>query len=86
MTVQFHPVHMPDNLTLGRFVSAALTERAFEIHVFMHGSEPSLKSINRRGGLSYPQLIAYLYAYGFPREECFDRVQEALNGVVVNER
>lgn len=59
----------------------AVTLRAYEVYAVVHGEQTALVTGNCRGGFGIGELIAYLYAYGFPRNEWRTRVDEALRGM-----
>ena len=58
-----------------------VTMAAYEVYVALHGKQDALVTGGCRGGFSVSELIAFLYARGFPREEWRDRVSEAFNGM-----
>ena len=73
----FHPVQngrpiesMPESVVL----------KAYEVYSHVHGSQPALIDVAKgcRGGFSVSELIAFLYAYSFPKVEWSSRVDEAL--------
>ena len=59
-----------------------VTLRAYEVYAHVHGPQEAIITGHCRGGFSVAELIAFLYAYPFPRNEWRDRVREALNGMV----
>jgi hypothetical protein len=77
---EFHPVQIGD---LGRRpqLPAAVTRRAYEVYCHCYGAQPAMVDLagrNCRGGFGAGELIAYLYARSFPKEEWHRRVDEAL--------
>lgn len=73
----FHPVQtfrapssMPEPVVL----------LAYEVYCHVYGAQPAMIDAARgyRGGFSINELIAFLYARQFPKEEWSRRVDEAL--------
>lgn len=61
-----------------------VTRRAYEVYSEVYGPQPALMDLegrNCRGGFGAGELIAFLYAYGFPRNEWRARVDEAFRGM-----
>lgn len=59
--------------------------RAYEVYCVVYGEQPALVDRERgcRGGFGVGEIVAFLYAYPFPRKEWRQRVDEALTGLVV---
>ena len=55
--------------------------RAYEVYKELFGRQEALITGHCRGGFGAGEIIAFLYAYGFPRDEWRKRVDEALNGL-----
>lgn len=74
-----HPVQCKRGYGLpeGR-VSTAVTLRAYEVYSYVFGKQEALITGGCRGGFGVGDLIAFLYAYPFPRQEWSQRVNEAL--------
>lgn len=51
--------------------------RAYEVYCHFYSEQPALIEDWCRGGFGMEELIAFLYARSFPREEWKDRVREA---------
>ncbi len=64
-----------------RRISTIVTARAYEVYVALYGEQKSLVEGECRGGFSAAELIAFLYAYPFQRDQRRNRVDEALNGM-----
>jgi len=77
--VAVHPVQTVDHK--GGKISTAVTLRAYEVYREVHGPQPALIEGWCRGGFGTGELIAYLYARGFPPKEWRARVDEALTGM-----
>lgn len=67
----FHPVQPRDV----RELPAAVTARAYDVYYHLYPGQ-TLERINERGGLGVIEVIAFLYAHSFPREEWNRRAQE----------
>lgn len=65
-------------------ISTAITLRAYEVYAHVHGPQRELIEGGCRGGFSNGELIAFLYARSFPREEWRDRADEAFYGMESN--
>jgi hypothetical protein len=52
---------------------------AYEVYCHIYGPQKALIEGTCRGGLSTCELIAYLYARSFPREEWAKKVDEVFN-------
>lgn len=76
MTI-FHPVQNNGRLNS---LPEPLVLRAYEVYSAVYGEQPAMINVAKgcRGGFSVGELIAFLYAYGFPRTEWRQRVEEAL--------
>lgn len=57
-----------------------VTLRAYEVYVALFREQPALITGECRGGFGVGEIIAFLYARGFPRQEWYDRFREALKG------
>lgn len=59
--------------------------RAYEVYCHVHGAQPAMVDHDRgcRGGFSSGELLAFLYAHTFPKEEWSLRTDEAFGGMNV---
>lgn len=57
-----------------------VTLRAYEVYTHLFGEQKALITGDCRGGFSTGELIAFLYAYSFPKSEWRARFDEALRG------
>lgn len=74
-----HPVQvMRESSTRRRRISTAVTKRAYEVYQYLYGPQQAIIEGECRGGFGVGELIAFLYAYPFPREEWRKRVDEAM--------
>jgi hypothetical protein len=54
--------------------------RAYEVYCHVYGAQEAMVTGGCRGGFSTGELIAFLYARSFPKEEWMRRVEEAFRG------
>ena len=76
-----HPVQTQQPIHRGARAPVVVTLRAYEVYCAVYGSQQAIIEGDCRGGFSAGELIAYLYARSFPREEWRRRVDEALTGM-----
>ena len=57
-------------------IPASVALRAYEVYVHVHGEQEALVTGNCRGGFSADELISFLYARSFPKDEWKSRVLE----------
>ena len=57
---------------------------AYEVYAFVYGEQKALIEGTCRGGFSTGELIAFLYAKSFPKNEWRSRVDEAFRGMKVS--
>jgi len=55
--------------------------RAYEVYCVVYCPQPAMIDGECRGGFGKNELVALLYASGFPRREWSDRVDEAFKGM-----
>ena len=60
-------------------VREEVARRAYDVYGSVH--HQSFETLHERGGFSAGELIAYLYAHSFPRNEWGKRVREAFHGM-----
>lgn len=82
MSIRVHPIQV--NRVPNACCPVVVTLRAYEVYSYVYGKQEALISGGCRGGFSAGELIAFLYAYGFPKEEWSQRCQEAFNGMVTS--
>lgn len=59
----------------------AVTLRAYEVYCHVYGKQEAMITGGCRGGFGVSELIAFLYAYSFPKAEWRHRVDEAFRGM-----
>ena len=82
--VETHPVQSPSK-RYGVDDSRAptvVTMRAYEVYCHVYAPQEALVTGGCRGGFSTGELISFLYARSFPKEEWRDRSDEAMRGMV----
>lgn len=62
-------------------VCKAVYMRAYEVYKAVYGEQQALIEGGCRGGFGKGELVAFLYASGFPCEEWRKRVDEAFSGM-----
>jgi hypothetical protein len=80
---EIHPVQTPLSRNGGK-VGSLVTQRAYEVYCHVFGPQPAIMDLagrGCRGGFGVGELIAFLYAYSFPRSEWRARVDEAFEGM-----
>ena len=84
-TVPTHPVQVHDRLHYrdegGFAVPQAVSLKAYEVYCAVFGPQEALVTGNCRGGFGTGELVAFLYARAFPRNEWRQRVDEAFKGM-----
>lgn len=76
LTTEFHPVQTGE-FRRNPEVPASVALRAYEVYCHLYRPQPALVQGRCRGGFSVGELIAFLYARSFPKEEWEARVKEA---------
>ena len=74
-----HPVQR-DNAP--RAVRTEVTMRAYEVYCHLYSPQEALVTGGCRGGFGVGELIAFLYAHSFPKEQWRARADEAFRGMV----
>lgn len=59
----------------------AVTLKAYEVYSHVYSPQEALIKGGCRGGFSTGELIAFLYASSFPKDQWRARVQEAFRGM-----
>ena len=80
-----HPIQT-ECCHLGGVAPQAVTLRAYEVYAHVHGDQEALITGRCRGGFGLGELVAFLYARSFPREEWSARVDEALCGFKIGKQ
>jgi hypothetical protein len=81
--IEFHPIQTHDVAVShgGNMMPSAVTLRAYEVYCHLFGEQPALIDLHGRGcrgGFGVGELVAFLYARSFPKDEWQKRFDEAL--------
>lgn len=76
-----HPVQKPKVPNRESRISSLVTLRAYEVYSAIYSPQPAMITGWCRGGFSTGELMAFLYAHSFPKEEWRQRVDEAFDGM-----
>jgi hypothetical protein len=79
MEKELHPVQKNQS-NRQAFVNTDVTLRAYEVYCHVFQPQEAMITGNCRGGFGTGELIAFLYARSFPKNEWKDRVYEAFDG------
>lgn len=74
----FHPIQTHDVKRYGDKLPTEVTLRAYEVYCALYGPQPAMVTDGCRGGFGVGEIIAFLYARSFPKDEWRARVDEAL--------
>jgi hypothetical protein len=77
--MEIHPVQTVDHR--GGELRTEVTLRAYEVYCHVYAPQEALITGWCRGGFSTGELIAFLYAHSFPKEEWRSRSDEAFRGM-----
>lgn len=58
-----------------------VTMRAYEVYCHLYGKQEAMVTGGCRGGFSTGELLCYLYARSFPKDEWRRRADEAMHGM-----
>lgn len=83
--VPVHPVQVRDRIAHrdegGPAVPQVVSLKAYEVYSEVYGPQEAMITGHCRGGFGTGEIIAFLYAHNFPREEWRKRVDEAFKGM-----
>lgn len=77
--METHPVQTVDYK--GGKLRTEVTLAAYEVYSHVYGKQEKLITGHCRGGFATSELIAFLYARSFPKNEWRERVDEAFRGM-----
>jgi hypothetical protein len=80
--LKVHPVQTHYRPGQQAYCPTEVTMRAYEVYCHIHGPQEAMVTGGCRGGFSTGELIVFLYARSFPKEEWRARTEEALRGAV----
>lgn len=78
--VPVHPVQVHQQRNRAAWCPQVVTMRAYEVYCHVYAPQEAMVTNGCRGGFSTGELIAFLYARSFPKEEWKRRVDEAFRG------
>jgi hypothetical protein len=66
-------------------VPALVALRAYEVYCHVFSAQPAMIDVEKgcRGGFSVGEIVAFLYARSFPKEEWRQRFREAQRGMTL---
>ena len=79
--VVMHPVQARRHVRGPARITSAVTLRAYEVYCHLYDSQKALVTGGCRGGFSTVELLAFLYARSFPKDEWRRRVDEVLENI-----
>ena len=79
LNLEFHPIQTVDHK--GGKITQLVTLKAYEVYSHIYSPQNALITGHCRGGFSTGELIAFLYASSFPKDEWRKRVDEAFKGM-----
>ena len=80
--IAVHPVQVPRGYPRECAVCPqVITMRAYEVYCHFTDRQEALVTGGCRGGFGVGELISFLYAYPFPKNEWKARVDEAFRGM-----
>ena len=82
--IEMHPVQTPSAGKHGAKLTNLVTLRAYEVYSEVFSPQFAMVDLagrGCRGGFSTGELIAFLYAYPFPKSEWRARVDEVYRGM-----
>lgn len=80
-TVPTHPVQVHFRPHQRHACPTSVTMRAYEVYSHVYGPQPAMVTGDCRGGFGIGELMAFLYAHSFPKEEWHKRIDEAFRGM-----
>lgn len=78
--IAVHPVQTHYRPGQRAYAPRAVTMRAYEVYCHVYAPQEAMVTGGCRGGFGVGELIAFLYAHSFPKEEWKRRVDEAFRG------
>lgn len=79
-TTNYHPIQTHDVTRRGEaYLPDYVTLRAYEVYCGLYGEQKAMIEGNCRGGFGVGEIVAFLYARSFPKEEWRKRFEEALH-------
>lgn len=79
--IEVHPVQTPQGRREQGECPKVVTMAAYEVYSHVYAPQIAMVTGGCRGGFSAGELVAFLYARGFPKAQWRDRVDEAMHGM-----
>lgn len=79
--IEVHPVQTTQSRDHAAKCPKSVTMAAYEVYCHVFGPQEAMVTGSCRGGFGTGELIAFLYARAFPKNEWSSRVDEALRGM-----
>ena len=80
MEIETHPVQTPQGKRERGRAPKTVTMAAYEVYCHLYGSQEAMVIGDCRGGFGSGELIAFLYARSYPKDQWKERVKEAFDG------
>jgi predicted signal transduction protein with EAL and GGDEF domain len=81
--IEVHPVQNHHKPHQKNVVPKVLSMRAYEVYCHIYGKQEAMVTDGCRGGFGVSELLCFLYARSFPKEEWRARAEEASRGMVL---
>jgi hypothetical protein len=81
--IKTHPVQVNRYTRKPSHARTEVTLRAYEVYCHVYAPQEAMVTGGCRGGFSAGELIAFLYAHSFPKEEWRARTDEAFKGLSI---
>lgn len=81
MTVKLMPIQSATRNREPAVVPEPIYMAAYEVYCHVYRPQPAMIEGGCRGGFGVGELVAFLYARPFPKEQWSARVDEAFNGI-----
>ena len=78
---KFHPVQTHQGRQCRGKITTKVTVAAYEVYCHVYAPQEAMMKDGCRGGFSTGELIAFLYAKTFPKEQWKNRVHMAFEGM-----
>lgn len=81
-----HPVQFGvsrEHPALAARIPEEVALRAYEVYCHLYGAQEAMVTGDCRGGFSVGEIVAFLYARSFPKDEWRARVSEAFSGATL---
>ena len=81
--IRVHPVQTRNRPGFQAVCPQSVTLRAYEVYSHIYRPQEALITGDCRGGFGVRELIGFLYARSFPKDEWENRFREALRGMEI---